>query len=92
MSYNLTLLYAELEAQVENLASTFVTLETRIQQAFAKLSSVKSSRGPSNQEVADSFSPGETVPVEYINELEQAITDMKSAMDAATLTDIRKFS
>ena len=95
MSYNQTSLWEEAESEVERLSQQFIDIEARIQKAYSKLVSLKADRGPTNQELADSYAPGETVPVLWVDEAQDALTAMKAVVDATTgpqMDSIRKYA
>ena len=92
MSYNRTAEWNEAETEVERLSRRFSDLEADVQKAFAKLVSLKADRGPTNQELADSFGPTEDVPVLHVDEAEGAIVALKAAVDGADMDASRKFA
>ncbi len=92
MSYNQTTTWDEAETSVEQLCRQFNDLEANVQKAHTKLASLKADRGPTNQELADSFIPGEDVPVLHVDEAEVAIVALKAAVDGADMDAIRKFA
>lgn len=84
MAYNQTAEWVEAEESLERLAKQFVDFKSNLDKSFDKLTSLKADRGPTNQELADSFGPEETVPVLHVDEAEAALTAMKAVMDSTT--------